>query len=82
MTVAATVTSKGQITLPKELRNRLHVEAGDVVVFEEREGQFVVRVGHTLRNYRGFLKHAPPADADTLRRAAKASRGKRSARHA
>ena len=29
----ATITSKGQITLPKEVRNRLGVDAGDQVEF-------------------------------------------------
>jgi AbrB family looped-hinge helix DNA binding protein len=29
----ATVTSKGQITLPKEVRERLHLESGDRVNF-------------------------------------------------
>jgi AbrB family looped-hinge helix DNA binding protein len=29
----ATITSKGQITLPKEIRERLHLESGDRVNF-------------------------------------------------
>ncbi|MBN9459657.1 MAG: type II toxin-antitoxin system PrlF family antitoxin [Burkholderiales bacterium] len=39
----ATVTSKGQLTLPKAVRQAMGVEAGDKVVFELREdGQVVV----------------------------------------
>lgn len=39
----ATITSKGQITLPKAVRQLLGVDAGDKVVFELREdGQVVV----------------------------------------
>lgn len=40
---SATVTPKGQITLPKAVRQALDVDAGDKVVFELREdGQVVV----------------------------------------
>lgn len=36
----ATLTSKGQITLPKELREKLHLETGEKVDFrvDERNG--------------------------------------------
>ena len=32
-TVEATVTSKGQVTLPKELRNRLGIQKGSKIRF-------------------------------------------------
>jgi antitoxin PrlF len=37
----ATVTSKGQITIPKDVRVRLGLEAGDRVVFVVRSDQEV-----------------------------------------
>ena len=35
---AATVTSKGQITIPKPVREALHLEAGDRVAFRVHDG--------------------------------------------
>ena len=44
MISASKVTSKGQVTIPKEVRERLRVRAGDVLVYEFQEnGPVVVR---------------------------------------
>lgn len=41
---AATITSKGQVTIPKEVRDILAVKTGDVIDFElEPDGTFRVR---------------------------------------
>jgi antitoxin PrlF len=39
----ATVTSKGQITLPKEVRDDLGLKDGDRVSFEKIDGRYVLR---------------------------------------
>jgi antitoxin PrlF len=63
----AKVTSKGQVTLPVELRDRLGIEAGDRVVFvEQADGTFALRVrSGTLASLRGILhgKVEAPSDA-------------------
>jgi antitoxin PrlF len=38
-----TVSEKGQITIPKRLRDRLGLRAGTVLDFEEEEGRIVGR---------------------------------------
>lgn len=43
MTISAKITSKGQITVPKEVREALGVSQGDRVVFETRKDGFVLR---------------------------------------
>ena len=37
------VGDRGQITIPKKLRQRLGIRPGQIVDFEERDGSFVVR---------------------------------------
>jgi AbrB family looped-hinge helix DNA binding protein len=39
----ATVTSKGQITLPKEVRDDLQLREGDRVAFEKIDGRYMLR---------------------------------------
>jgi len=43
------VTSKGQVTIPKEIRDKLQIDAGSEVEFEDREGVIVLRA----RNHAG-----------------------------
>jgi len=53
----AKVTSKGQITIPREVRRRLGVRAGDRVVFEERKDGMrisAVREASPFEKYRGI----------------------------
>ena len=54
----STVTSKGQITLPKEIREHLHVVAGDRIDFVVKDGgQVVVRPARSrLKQLRGMLR--------------------------
>jgi antitoxin PrlF len=40
----STLTVKGQITLPKAVRNALHLKTGDKIMFEEQgDGAFLLR---------------------------------------
>jgi antitoxin PrlF len=39
----ATVSEKGQVTIPKPLRDRLGIRPGEVLDFEEEGGQLIAR---------------------------------------
>ncbi|HEY9792510.1 MAG TPA: AbrB/MazE/SpoVT family DNA-binding domain-containing protein [Candidatus Obscuribacterales bacterium] len=56
----ATVTSKGQITIPVEVRQRLGIDAGDRVEFVEiAEREFVIKpIVDDVRSLKGMLR--PP----------------------
>jgi AbrB family looped-hinge helix DNA binding protein len=43
MGMKARVSEKGQVTIPKRLRDRLGIHAGDVIEFSEQEGALVGR---------------------------------------
>lgn len=74
MVVRARVTSKGQVTVPVDLRRRLGIEAGDDLVFEETPEGTVVRVVHRrdLQDYLGAL--SVPRAFDRAQERAAASR--------
>ena len=42
----ATVTGKGQVTLPRRIRERLKIEVGDKLLFDVEDGELRVRVVH------------------------------------
>lgn len=55
---SATVTSKGQVTIPKRVRDALGVKAGDRLDFViEDDGRVVVRAGTlSVRDLQGILR--------------------------
>ena len=66
----ATLTSKGQLTLPKRIRELLRLETGDLVDFVVAgDGTIQVRAGqYDVRELRGMLKRAgrAPVSLDAM----------------
>ena len=48
MRESLTVSGRGQITLPANMRKRLGIEAGGVLIAEEREGDILLRPAAVL----------------------------------
>lgn len=69
----ATLTSKGQITLPKAVRERLRVDTGDRIDFIINDrGEIVVRsVGSDVMELRGLLRQRrkKPVSVEAMNRA-------------
>jgi antitoxin PrlF len=63
MTSIATVTSKGQVTVPKSVRNRLGLKEGDRLAFINQGGEIILRVDRGQKNpfaaYAGALGTFP-----------------------
>jgi AbrB family looped-hinge helix DNA binding protein len=62
----STMSSKGQLTIPIELRERLGLEAGTVIQFELRDGAIFMRKGtqtnHPVDQLFGHLHLRKPVD--------------------
>lgn len=43
MTYRSRLSSKGQVTIPSEVRERLHLEPGDTVIYEVEDERAVLR---------------------------------------
>ena len=72
------ITSKGQVTIPKDVRERLGLRPGDEIEFiEDRSGfrvQKLVPVS-PFKKYRGYLKGLTGRDPDELIDSARGGRG-------
>jgi AbrB family looped-hinge helix DNA binding protein len=66
----ATLTTKGQLTLPKEIRDRLNLEAGAILDFQVQADNTITarHVQPDARRIRGLLKspHAEPVSVEQM----------------
>ena len=80
MDVAAKMTSKGQITVPKAVRERLELEPGDQVLFRLQDNQAVLARTPNFLDLAGVVPVPPEkrgASWDEIRRDVLWVRGKR-----
>lgn len=64
----AKVGRRGQMTLPREVRNALDVHEGDHIVFVQRRHEFSVQpLNQTLLDMRGSVPVSGPQNFDDIR---------------
>ncbi|MGH9196270.1 MAG: AbrB/MazE/SpoVT family DNA-binding domain-containing protein [Acidimicrobiia bacterium] len=69
MTVKAKMTSKGQITVPKGVRDQLGLRPGDEIEFVIENGGCAIHkrvTDNPFSEWRGYLKHLAGKDVDEL----------------
>jgi AbrB family looped-hinge helix DNA binding protein len=81
----ARITAKGQVTIPKKVRARMAVEAGDRLAFEldDDGGVRIVPLRHPPKPLRGFLAayaSGRKADDESIRRALRGRAAKKHGR--
>ena len=67
--IVAKITSKGQVTIPKKIREKLGVNPGEVVGFEEKGDLILIRKALTkspFDKWVGKLKHLKGQRSDDL----------------
>ena len=77
--ITSTISSKGQITVPKEIREHLHVEVSDKIVFiPQEDGKVVItNIQKSASSLFGMLKHRKPEKAISLEKIDAAIRKRR-----
>lgn len=71
-TATITLSSKGQVVIPKEIRDELHWEAGDQLMLVSNASGITLKsipkkTGRNLADLIGMLKHeGPPLSTDEL----------------
>ena len=69
----ATLTSKGQITIPQKIRDQLHLRKGQRIDFRvDRKGQLILApLTHDVRQLKGIIRspHKKPVSIKEMERA-------------
>ena len=73
----STVTTKGQVTIPKPLRDALGISPNDRIEFVQEGERLILQPLKTLKAFRGAVKSRGPGDFETERAIAKTAVGRR-----
>ncbi len=49
------VSIRGQVAIPKSIREKLSIKEGDILIFEEREGKVYIRRVKSFFDFEGSL---------------------------
>lgn len=77
MKASTSMTVKGQVTIPKEIREELGLKPGDRVVFEKEGNTIVLKSAKTLLDFRGYVKAERYISPEEARKVVKQKRGKK-----
>ena len=69
--MTSTVSSKGQVTIPKKIRERLHLETGDRIEFlVDTDGQVtILPVTQDITRLKGMIQATHPVSIEEMNQA-------------
>ena len=64
----ATITSKGQVTIPMEVRKRFGLKEGERIVFTERNGELLVKpkIKNAIKELQNLRKTLPKLSREEI----------------
>ena len=81
MIITAKIGRRGQITLPKEIRERLHLDEGQQLAFAIKNGEITLQpLTSSLQDHRGAIKVTEAQDFEQIRQNVKQIKTKRLAK--
>jgi len=73
----STVTTKGQVTIPKKIRDAMQIKPNDRVDFVQKGGIITIVPIKTLKDFRGAVQKVGVGGFEKERKKAKTSVGRR-----
>lgn len=77
MKESTTITTKGQVTIPKGIREELKLKPGDKVIFEKEGDRVILKPAKTLLDFRGYVKAQRHIPMEEAREIVKRKRGQK-----
>ena len=71
MTYIASITEKGQITIPSEVRRWLKVKSGDQIAFNKTEKHVIIKSAKSFLDLKGSIKSSKAYSDDEADQAVK-----------
>ena len=75
--LTSTITQKGQVTIPKQIRNVLNLKTNDQVVFVRRGNDIVIKPVRDILDLRGTIKVKGVQDYNKIRETVRSDIAKR-----
>jgi len=73
----STITQKGQVTIPKNIRNALHLKTNDKVIFVRRGESIIIKPVRDILSLRGTIEVEKSRDFESIRGKVKTEVSKR-----